>query len=228
LSQGLTYAVDLVLCIDATGSMAPVIEQVKKRALEFPSDLITGMGRLSKKVTRLRLRVIAFRDVGHDSEPFQVSDFFELPGQAVQFQGFVSAIAADGGGDEPESALEAIALAVHSDWASDSDKQRHAIVVFTDASGHRLEETAGSVPRPYAELMPGSLDELTELWEGDQGRSVRLRQSAKRIVVFAPEAYPWTEISLNWHESIHFPSKAGDGLADHEYSEILEMLAKSV
>ena len=33
--QGLTYHVDLDFCIDATGSMAPVIDQAKEHALHF-------------------------------------------------------------------------------------------------------------------------------------------------------------------------------------------------
>jgi hypothetical protein len=66
------------------------------------------------------------------------------------------------------------------------------------------------------------------MWEGDQSRRTRMTQAARRIVVFAPAQYPWTEISESWNESIHFPSTAGDGLADHEYSEILDMLARSV
>lgn len=228
MSAGLTYAVDLVLCIDATASMAGVLGDVKRRAMQFPNDLVAGMRRLSKQVTRLRLRVIAFRDVHHDHVPLMASEFFELPAQSAEFERFLHAIEAQGGGDDPESALEALAIAIQSDWVAYSDKQRHAIVVFTDAPAHPLEHSNGRIPRQFAALVPGSLDELTELWEGDHLRPTRLQQSSKRIILFAPEAYPWTEISLNWYESIHFPSRAGGGLRDHEYAEIMDMLTKSV
>jgi hypothetical protein len=228
VSTGLSYAVDLVLCVDATASMGGILEDVKRRAVDFPDDLISRMSVLSKRVTRLRLRVIAFRDIHHDQAPFDVSEFFELPVQRTEFERFVNRIWAEGGGDDPESALEALAIAIQSDWATDTDKQRHAIVVFTDAPAHALEHSAGKVPAPYGALVPASLDELTEMWEGDHGTRSALRQSAKRIVLFAPEAYPWSEISLNWYESIHFPSMAGNGLRDHEYDEIMDMLTKSV
>jgi hypothetical protein len=228
VSVGLTYAVDLVLCIDATASMAEILDDVKRRALDFPNDLIAGMRRLSKQVTRLRLRVIAFRDIHHDDVPFQVSDFFDLPAQSTEFEQFLNTIAAQGGGDDPESSLEALAIAIHSDWVTQTDKQRHAIVVFTDAPAHRLEHSNGRIPAPFAAIVPSNIDELTEMWEGDHALPSQLRQSAKRIVLFAPEAYPWTEISLNWYESIHFPSSAGHGLRDHEYGEIMDMLTKSV
>jgi hypothetical protein len=34
-NQGVTYAVDLVMCIDGTGSMGHLIEEVKSTALKF-------------------------------------------------------------------------------------------------------------------------------------------------------------------------------------------------
>ena len=35
ISQGLDYNVDIVMCIDATGSMGPIINDVKANALSF-------------------------------------------------------------------------------------------------------------------------------------------------------------------------------------------------
>jgi hypothetical protein len=35
MSQGVKYAVDLVMCIDGTGSMGHLIEEVKSSALQF-------------------------------------------------------------------------------------------------------------------------------------------------------------------------------------------------
>ena len=34
------YYVDLVLCIDGTSSMAPLMETVKKQALQLPEEII--------------------------------------------------------------------------------------------------------------------------------------------------------------------------------------------
>jgi hypothetical protein len=226
MGQGLTYGVDIALCIDATGSMDHVIEDVKGRALRFPDDLLAAMAKKDKHVTRLRMRVIAYRDIFVDAEPFIVSEFFNLPDERTGFESFVRRITADGGGDEPESALEAVAVALHSDWLHDADKLRHLVVVWTDASGHPLERGAGRVPGPYASLTPGNLDELTDLWEG--GQTTKMSPTARRLVLFAPEAYPWSDMSASWDEVVHFPSAAGGGLADFEYDEILDTLAQSV
>lgn len=62
------------------------------------------------------------------------------------------------------------------------------------------------------------------MWDG-QGF---MNHSAKRLIVYAPDAYAWTDIANNWENTIHFPSKAGDGLADFDYQEILNQIANSV
>jgi len=227
--QGLKYAVDVVICIDATGSMHPVIDEVKSRAARFPDDVFRAMDKMGKKITRLRVRVIAYRDVRFDSTPFQVSDFFTVPDQVSDYEAFVRGISADGGGDEPESGLEALAIAINSDWSTDMDRQRHVVMVLTDASAHTLEEGAGHISSDFGAMMPKGLAELTEWWEGgDQTPRTKLKQAAKRLIMFAPEAYPWSDIYNNWSEPLHFPSQAGKGLEDHEYLEVLDSLAKSV
>ncbi len=226
--QGLSYAVDIALCIDATGSMGPVIEEVKAQALRFPDDVLKAMAEKDKHVSKFRLRVIAFRDVGFDSEPFQVSEFFVVPDERVAFEAFVRTITAGGGGDEPESGLEAVALAMASDWDTEADKYRHAIIVWTDASAHPLQTHAGRAPSQLAALIPNSFDDLTDQWQSGQSTSTRLRPEARRIILFAPEAFSWSDMALNWDQSVMFPSRAGNGLAELEYDEIIAMIANSI
>jgi len=48
-SQEIKYAVDLVICIDATGSMTPVIDLVKSSALSFYKDIESRMKERQKK-----------------------------------------------------------------------------------------------------------------------------------------------------------------------------------
>jgi hypothetical protein len=88
---GLTYSVDIVLCIDATASMGPVIENVKSKALQLPDDLVNAMAEKDKAVTQLRLRVIAYRDILHDSESSSIvaSEFFTLPDDRAGFDRFI-------------------------------------------------------------------------------------------------------------------------------------------
>ena len=56
------YNVDMVFCIDVTGSMDNIIEIVQKNALNLYSDVSECMEAKGKHVDKLRVRIIAFRD----------------------------------------------------------------------------------------------------------------------------------------------------------------------
>lgn len=224
--QQFKYSVDLVLCIDATGSMYPIIDEVKKSALSFYEDLTSLMADKGKAVDRLRLRTIVFRDYLYDDDQSMIaSDFFTLPDEKERFADFVRGIKADGGGDEPESGLEALALAMMSPWSTEGSKRRQVIVLWTDASAHKLEETARLKPAGYPTDMPADFDALTDMWDG---QSARVEQNAKRLVVYAPDAYAWTDIANHWENTLHFPSAGGHGLEEFEYGEVLDTIAASI
>jgi hypothetical protein len=217
------YAVDLVLCIDKTGSMSPVINYVKENARRLHGDLKIKLDEKHKTVSQLRVRVIAFGDVYADKEQWLLaSEFFKLPADASTFKSFVDEIAAEGGGDEPENGLEAIALAIKSDWTSEGHRRRHVVVMWTDASAHRLEKRADTGTDAAGDL-PKSIDELKDLWDGQS-----IGQTAKRMVIFAPEAYPWSDIRMHWDQVWLLPTRAGEGMKEHEYDEILHVLAESI
>jgi hypothetical protein len=104
--------------------------------------------------------------------------------------------------------------------------------MFTDASAHRLEDRVGELPAAIAAQVPSSIDKLTDGWEGGgqsaSGISTTLKQPARRLVLFAPDMYPWPAIGDSWQQTVFLPSKAGEGLAEVEYDTILEVLANSV
>jgi hypothetical protein len=121
--QGVKYAVDIVMCIDATGSMGSMIKKVKDSALKFYDDLSNVMAEKDKAIDTLRVRVIVFRDYYADgNKSMMTSSFFTLPQDAKAFESFVKPFSAEGGGDEPENGLEALALAIKSEWLTDADK----------------------------------------------------------------------------------------------------------
>ncbi|MDX1903501.1 MAG: vWA domain-containing protein [Thermonemataceae bacterium] len=222
--QGLSYHVDIVMCIDATGSMSPIIEKVKENALRFYEDLATMMRQKSKQIDVLRVKVIVFRDYYADGEKaMQMSDFFVLPTQKDAFKAFVDVIQADGGGDEPENGLEALALAIQADWSKEGDKRRQIILLWTDASSHPLELKAESKPQNYPKNIPQNFDELSDLWD-----SQVMSRSAKRLIMYTPDAYAWSDIANHWENTIQYPSKAGEGLNEVDYQTILDAIANSV
>jgi hypothetical protein len=221
----LKYTVDIVMCIDATGSMHPVIGRVKDNALKFYEDLKAHMESKSKSIDTLRVRVIAYRDYYNDGDKAMLaSPFFTLPDEKEDFADFINDVEADGGGDEPECGLEALALAIKSEWNKTGDKRRQIIVIWTDASTHPLEKNAGSKPSNYPTNMAKDLNELTDWWEGQYEMS----KAAKRLIIYSPDAYAWSDIATNWTNTIQYPSKAGNGLEEHEYQAILDAIAASV
>jgi hypothetical protein len=217
------YSVDIAFCIDATGSMGPIIDQVKTTALRFHGDLMGVMKEKGKTIDAMRVRVIAFRDYWVDGgRAMSTSPFFRLPEEQERFSTFVSGIVADGGGDEPESGLEALALAIKSEWSKSGDRRRELVVVWTDASAHQLDRN----PKPagYPSDLPANLDDLTDMWDGQ----THMSRNARRLILYTPDAAPWTAIAANWENSIHYPSNAGTGLEEVTYNEILNAIANSV
>ena len=224
--QGFTYSVDLALVIDSTGSMGGIIERVKESALGFHDDLEAMMREKNKHVDQLRIRVVAFRDFYADGpeEALQDSRFFGLPDQSGGFASFVGDLVATGGGDEPETALEALAEAMRSPWATGASKRRQVIVLWTDASAHPLEKDADHKPDGYPAGAPADFDALTDMWEGQD----YMDANAKRLIMYAPDAYAWTDIANSWENAMHYPSKAGAGLTDVDYRTILDSICASI
>ncbi len=223
----LGYAVDIVFVIDITGSMTPVLEQVKAGALSFHDTLVETMAAKDKFVSSLRLRVVAYRDYyDNPSDALFHTPFFRLPDEQMHFNTYVSALAADGGGDEPESGLEALAVAFGSEWERGMDRRRHVVVLFTDASAHPLEASHGRYVPGYPTDMPNTFDALTDQWDDPQG-SV-MEYAAKRLLMYAPDVYPWNVISAYWDNVLHYPSAAGQGLNEVEFGQIVDAIAGSV
>ena len=222
----LGYAVDIVFVIDITGSMTPVIDQVKAGALSFHDRLLDIMGAKDKYVSSLRLRVVAYRDyLDNPADGLFQTPLFQLPDHRTNFDAYVQGLFADGGGDEPESGLEGIAVALQSDWERGLDRRRHVVVLFTDASAHPLEAAHGRHIPGYPAI-PTTFDELTDMWDDPQGMVMEF--SAKRLLMYAPDVYPWNVISASWDNVLHYPSSAGRGLNEVEFDQIIDAIAGSV
>jgi len=216
------YNVDIVLCIDGTKSMGPFIEGVKNTAKNFPNKVTEAMAEVNWGISTLRVKVIVFRDCYNDGEKsIEISGFFTLPGQKNNFNNFISSIKTFGGGVESDSGLEAIALAMKSDWNNDSERRRHLIALWTDSSAYKLEEVQGeSRPENYPLGIPLTFEELTDLWH-ENGVKFMSRM-AKQLFIFAPDEYPWNVMGTDWECTIWMPSKAGEALSDMDMKMILD------
>ncbi len=222
--RGLSYAVDIVFCIDVTGSMNPIIDAVKANALGFYDDVQANLTDKGKNVSQLRVRLVAFRDFFADgAAALEESPFFTLPAERAGFSDFVNGLIAQGGGDAPESGLEAVALAVNSPWTNTGDRRRQVIVVWTDQPAQTLDPSV--VPADLTSRVPADFSALTDLWEDEQGL---MGSSSKRLILFAPDGPGWSDISAVWENVVHNPSQAGGGLSEVDYGTIIDSIGNSV
>ena len=239
LSEGIKMDFDLVLCIDVTSSMLPIINMVKDMALSLYDDIVSTFAIKKRKVINFRVKVIPFRDYYYDGKyAMTESRFFSLPDENFAFSEYVMGLKAKGGGDEPESALEAIALAMKSDWVkavSEDKKVKNMIVVFTDASAHPFEKAKFGVTKFYPHNMLTSLQDLHDVWVGRDllGQAsvsdlCRMDPDARRFIIYAPlDSYPWNEISMfPYVKSCHIESAFGGEKLDKE--TILSDLAGAI
>lgn len=224
------YNVDLVFCIDATASMTPLIEMVKRNAISFQADLATAMEAKDKKISQLRIRIIAFRDfIADQNDAIMATNFFSLPQDTDLFVRAVNGISAFGGGDDPEDGLEALAYAMRSKWTPTSreTKTRQVIVVWTDAATHELG--FGSSAPNYPATMPKTFAELTQWWPDEsQTPDALLDFSSSRLVLFAPDEPYWSTVYNNWDNVVHFVATEGKGLEGTAYNEIMNAIVNSV
>lgn len=229
--------VDIVFVIDATESMQPLIDKVKQLTLSFRPELEKGLAENKRVIKNLRTKVIVFRDYYVDDKyALEESPFYNLPEENDAFSRYVSNIRAGGGGDEPESGLEALAMAMRSDFVKEGDKRRHIIILFTDAPAHTFEQQFDGIPDNYPDHMFRNLGELYMAWGNGQemlggSQSVsttRMERDAERLVLFAPSAYPWDDIEVDLETVLRKELNKGNGGADMDLSDVITLLSSSV
>src|SRR5262245_56764454 len=97
---------DIVFLLDATGSMAPCIDALKKNIETFVEPLTAKGANNTNPVKDWRARVIGYRDFeDSEAEPF-VDNPFVRDAEALKAQ--LTGLDAAGGGDEAESLLDAL------------------------------------------------------------------------------------------------------------------------
>lgn len=222
---------DLVLLIDGTGSMGACMEALKSNIKVFVDQLKDPQS----PVTDWRARVICYRDHQVDGsqwltvEPFVSNDY-------AGFQAQIDKLTPKGGGDEPESLLDALYRTISIEtvdvqaptpdplkWRQRSAAAR-VVVVFTDASFHpemTIEEAQG-----------GRLQDIVNLCHSEK----------IRLILYAPDLDQYNEMAMidkSQFDPVSGPPGADGkpdfarGLADlckdqQRFKKIMEQLAKSV
>lgn len=227
---------DICFLIDATGSMQPCIDDIKNNIQTFIDTLAKPDANGGVLLEDWRACVCGYRDFIYESskgkEPL-VMNPFTRDSEVLRRQ--LAELKAEGGGDEPESLLDALYAVVNRGKtgrgeAAQEDKWRYAsdaarcIIVVTDASFHMNMATEGVAPG-------ATLDDIVQL----------LQQERIRLSIFAPEMechYMLSATDKCTYEAIEIPDPDAPHAAvqalraftgdQSNFTETLEMLAKSV
>jgi hypothetical protein len=220
----MSKCVDVAMVIDATGTMEPIITNIKNNAKNLYDEILKKMEEENIDEFELRVKVIPFRDYAYDgNEAMADSGFFKLPEENDAFYDYVSKIEAKGGGDYPESALEAMALAMRSDWTTHGDLQRHVILVFTDAPAVPLQDPERTKNPMYPANMPKDLNELGDMWMGEsQELGGMPSPRSARLGIFAPNVEPWSDMQA-WNRTWEFFPHEGLGLREIDINMVTDL-----
>lgn len=120
-------AVEVVFCLDTTGSMGGLLEGAKQKIWAISNQIAGG-----KPAPQLKVGLVAFRDRGDE----YVTKVFDLTEDLDAIHGHLKGFVAAGGGDEPESVNQALNEAVTKiKWSTDN-KTLRIIFLVGDAPPH--------------------------------------------------------------------------------------------
>ncbi len=121
-------SVELVFCLDTTGSMSGLIEGAKARIW----GIINGVAR-ALQGPRIRVGLVAYRDRGDA----YITDIHGLSDNLDAVQAKLATFSAGGGGDGPESVNQALADAVGKiQWSPLGSRVYRAVFLVGDAPPH--------------------------------------------------------------------------------------------
>ena len=217
------YAVDLAFCIDRAARMRSVLDATANIASSLPARLQERMAVKNKAIRQLRVRFVMFSAPGNARVPVDSTRFYLLPQEADEFTRLVGHLTVPvGSGDGPSLALDALAMAVASPWDRQHDKRRHIVVLWTNWASVPL----GTAPAIFGDA-PRTMDDLNAMW-GDEVDEGLMEFAAKRLLVFGPDLFPWSDISELFENCIWVKSEAGVGMTGADFDLVFDQIAGSV
>jgi Mg-chelatase subunit ChlD len=119
--------VEVVFCLDTTGSMGGLIEAAKQKIWSISNQVASG-----KPTPALKVGLVAYRDKGDA----YITQVFDLTDDLDAVYGNLKKFQAQGGGDGPEHVNQALFDAVHKiKWGSDP-KALRIVFLVGDAPPH--------------------------------------------------------------------------------------------
>ena len=183
--------IEVCFVLDTTGSMGGLIEGAKQKIWSIANEMIS-----SKPTPELKLGLIGYRDRGDE----YVVKSFQLTDDIDSIYGHLRDFKAEGGGDEPESANEALAEAIEKmPWSQDR-KVLKIIFLVGDAPPHmdyadspkypELCRIAAKKDLIINTVQCGNIAETTPIWkeiaELSEGSYAAIAQSGGVAIIATP------------------------------------------
>jgi len=153
---------DIVLVLDATNSMAPYIEQARKRLHDI-LDVVTGL------VPNARFGVVAYKDYG-DEYGMEAVKATPLTADVPSIRKAIDDISAGGGGDIPEPIHEALKAATDLKGMKWQMGRKHVVILVGDSPVHASGRAAAfAQARQFVKKSHGTINVIDVGGTGDQG-----------------------------------------------------------
>ena len=213
--------IDIVFVIDLSLGMEPMLSLIRNTPWgEIIKKLCLSQGR---EIGTLRFKVMWYADSKHccNDSCFGESKFYLMPHEEHDFYYFLNNlhIISDG---EKTPGLEALERALDSDWNQDGDRLRHIIILFTDKEAYQkrvthtmdLEYIGGQWEDEHQS--EETLCTFFEMWSRDDSKygfkgNGKLSVPGRRLVLFAPGAYPWINLEYEAEHVIRYDVALGQG-----------------
>lgn len=194
---------DVVFCFDCTGSMSPVIKNVQTNVNKF----VDGLNADPNIRIEWRMRAIGYGDLECGEEVQNKNDFVS---DVAQFQSQVSNIEMVGGGDTPESTLDAIIYAAKtSKWRERCQK---VVVVFTDAPSKEV------FPATRKKFAINNVDELKK----------NLTENHIKLFLWGAEDLKYEALKVVPKSEITIMKNPHSMLVSADMVKVLEIMGKTV
>ncbi|MEI6297195.1 MAG: hypothetical protein WCO84_06185 [bacterium] len=195
--------VDIVVLLDVTGSMQECIDAVKGSVSTFINSLTAKDPNNEAPIKDWRMKVCGYRDHQDSPTDWFVENPFVRDVSAVQAQLSAPNMQASGGGDEPESLLDALYKLAKTEQIGVQDGEDHnkwrargtaarAVIFFTDATF--------KTPMTIPEAVGGGVgDVITAIM-------------ANRIILcgFCPEWQGYLDLASADRADFEFVARSGD------------------
>ena len=209
-----SYYVEISLCIDCLHEMCGSFDVSCENILELWAIFCSQAEKRGKNIKKLRLNIILF---GNRYLGSVLSPSFTIPDQINSLCDFIKLYSFHKHTEYTESNwLTPMKYSMDIDRNITKDYEAE-----TDTNKHLWLQAFILSDKEY---LSAQIDELSDIWhDGIMSKIVKGdRHFARKLVLFAPDVYPWNEVGMIFSNCIHHPVKIANGLREIDFETIVK------